>query len=107
MIKALLDETNISPTTIIDELTECNVEPQGDGEKGYINGVECYFDYWSNVMCLAFVTAKELEQARPKIEEEISSIREYTEYIFIKWHAKDTSVIVKFSRREQDEENRF
>ena len=37
MIKAPLDETNISPTTIIDNLTECNVETQGDGEKGYIN----------------------------------------------------------------------
>ena len=47
MIKALLDETNISPTTIVDNLTECNVEPQGDKEKGYINGVECLFDYWS------------------------------------------------------------
>ena len=106
MIKAPLDETNISPTAIIDELTECNVEPQGDGEKGYINGVECYFDYWSNVMCLAFVTAKELEQARPKIEEEISSIREHTEYIYIKWHIKDTSVIIKFYwREEEDEEN--
>ena len=105
MIKALLDETNISPTTIIDELTECNVEPQGDGEKGYINGVECYFDYWSNVMCLAFVTAKELEQARQKIEEEISSIREHTEYIYIKWYIKDTSVIIRFYWREEDEEN--
>ena len=94
MIKAPLDETNISPTTIIDELTECNVEPQGDGEKGYINGVECYFDYWSNVMWLAFATAKELEQARPKIEEEIDSIRNNTEYIYIKWHIKDTSVII-------------
>ena len=46
MIKAPLDETNISPTTIVDSLTECNVEPNGDGEKGYINGVECLFDYW-------------------------------------------------------------
>ena len=62
MIKAPLDETNISPTTIIDELTECNVEPQGDGEKGYINGVECLFDYWSNVMHITFATAEELEQ---------------------------------------------
>ena len=105
MIKAPLDETNISPTAIIDELTECNVEPQGDEEKGYINGVECYFDYWSNVMCLAFVTAKELEQAIPKIEEEIDSIRNNTEYIYIKWHIKDTSVIIKFYWREEDEEN--
>ena len=105
MIKAPLDEKNISPTTIVDNLTECNVEPQGDGEKGYINGVECLFDYWSNVMCLAFVTAKELEQARPKIEEEISSIREHTEYIYIKWHIKDTSVIIRFYWREEDEEN--
>ena len=104
MIKALLDETNISPTTIIDELTECNVEPQGDGEKGYINGVECYFDYWSNVMCLAFVTAKELEQARPKIEEEIDSIRNNTEYIYIKWHIKDASVIIRFYWREEEDE---
>ena len=106
MIKALLDETNISPTTIIDELTECNVEPQGDKEKGYINGVECLFDYWSNVMHITFATAEELEQARPKIEEEISSIREHTEYIYIKWHIKDTSVIIKFYwREEEDEEN--
>ena len=104
MIKALLDETNISPTTIVDELTECNVEPQGDGEKGYINGVECYFDYWSNVMCLAFVTAKELEQARPKIEEEIDSIRNNTEYIYIKWHIKDASVIIRFYWREEEDE---
>ena len=104
MIKALLDETNISPTTIIDELTECNVEPQGDGEKGYINGVECYFDYQSNVMCLAFVTAKELEQARPKIEEEIDSIRNNTEYIYIKWHIKDASVIIRFYWREEEDE---
>ena len=106
MIKAPLDEKNISPTTIIDELTDCNAEPYGDGEKGYINGVECYFDYWSNVMCLAFVTAKEVEQARPKIEEEIDSIRKNTEYIFIKWHIKDALVIIKFYwREEEDEEN--
>lgn len=106
MIKAPLDETNISPTTIIDELTECNVEPQGDKEKGYINGMECYFDYWSNVMHITFATTEELEQARPKIEEEISSIREHTEYIYIKWHIKDTSVIIRFYwREEEDEEN--
>ena len=105
MIKAPLDETNISPTAIIDELTECNVEPQGDGEKGYINGVECYFDYWSNVMHITFATTEELEQAKPKIEEEISSIREHTEYIYIKWHIKDTSVIIRFYWREEDEEN--
>ena len=106
MIKAPLDETNISPTTIVDELTECNAEPQGYGEKGYINGVECLFDYWSNVMSLAFATAKEVEQARPKIEEEIDSIRNNTEYIYIKWHIKDASVIIKFYwREEEDEEN--
>ena len=105
MIKAPLDETNISPTTIVDNLTECNVEPQGDKEKGYINGVECYFDYWSNVMNITFATTEELEQARPKIEEEIDSIRNNTEYIYIKWHIKDTSVIIRFYWREEDEEN--
>ena len=57
-------------------------------------------------MCLAFVTAKEVEQARPKIEKEIDSIRKNTEYIFIKWHIKDALVIIKFYwREEEDEEN--
>ena len=107
MIKAPLDETNISPTTIIDNLTECNVEPQGDKEKGYISGVECLFDYWSNVMHITFATAEELEQARPKIEEEIDSIRENTEYIYIKWHIEDTSVVIRFYWIEEDEENRL
>ena len=56
-------------------------------------------------MHITFATAEELEQARPKIEEEISSIREHTEYIYIKWHIKDTSVIIRFYWREEDEEN--
>ena len=42
------------------------------------------------------------------LEEEIDSIRKNTEYIYIKWHIKDTSVIIRFYwREEEDEKNRF
>ena len=103
MIKAPLDETNISPSQIIDDLTECNSFPNGDEEIGYINDYEVTFKYYSNVMRIICNEKEDVDKVKPKVEELINSMRENTEHVIIKWFVWGKVFQLQFYWEEDEE----
>ena len=60
-IIAPLDEKNISPTTIIDDLTNCNNIGGGCTAVGYIYKTPVLFEYSGNLMRIRFKDKHDLE----------------------------------------------
>ena len=61
-IIAPLDEKNIFPTTIIDDLTNCNNIGEGSTAVGYIYKTPVLFEYSGNLMRIRFKDKHDLEQ---------------------------------------------
>ena len=60
-IKAPLDEKNISPTQIIDDLTNCNNIGEGNTAVGYMYKTPVLFEYSDNIMRIRFKDKHGLE----------------------------------------------
>ena len=60
LIKAPLDEKNICPTQIIDDLTNCNNIGEGNTAVGYMYHTPVLFEYDNNLMRLRFRSASDL-----------------------------------------------
>ena len=66
-MRAILDEKNLSPSQIIDDLTCCNNITQGCNAVGFIDGIPVIFDYepndnYMNVTCRDMQDTDKLHQ---------------------------------------------
>lgn len=83
MIKAPLDETNVSPTTIIDELTDGDNITKGVYTLGFINGYPFLFLYSSNVMRIIAICTLDLEICGDKIRDYTKQMCENTKGLVV------------------------
>lgn len=78
MIKAPLDETNVSPTTIIDELTDGENVSEGHRVLGFIKNCPVMFTYRSNFMRVSCISSSDIFKCRKTIEDYIKQMCENT-----------------------------
>lgn len=83
-IKAPLDEKNISPTTIIDDLTNCNNIGEGNTAVGYMYKTPVLFEYSDNIMRLRFRSASDLLKHICDIRNYCKDMQENTEGLVLK-----------------------
>ena len=76
MIKALLDETNVSPTTIIDDLTNCDNIGKDCTAVGLVGDIPVVFDYEpnDNYMNITCKDMKDTDKLSPIILEYLTSV---------------------------------
>ena len=79
MIKAPLDETNISPTTIIDDLTNCDNIGKDRTAVGYMYQTPVLFEYNDNLMRITFRKSSDLEKHKCTIRNYVKDMAENTE----------------------------
>ena len=83
MIKAPLDEKNISPSQIIDDLTCCNNIFQECSAVGYMYKTPVLFEYSDNILRITFRKASDLQKHKCDIRNYIKDMSENTENIHI------------------------
>lgn len=83
-IKAPLDEKNISPTQIIDDLTDRNNIGEGNTAVGYIYKTPVLFEYSDNIMRLRFRSASDLLKHICSIRNYCKDMQENTEGLVLK-----------------------
>ena len=105
MIKAPLDEKNISPTTIIDELTDCDNIGKDCTAVGYMYRTPVLFEYSGNVMRISFRKSYDLEKHKSTIRNYVKDMTENTEGLRVQCTFVSKCVEFRFYWREEDEEN--
>ena len=105
MIKAPLDETNISPTTIIDELTNCDNIGKDCTAVGFVGDIPVVFDYEpnDNYMNITCKDMKDTDKLSPIILEYLTSV-ETNSKIMARFYTNVHSFKLMFWWKE-DEEN--
>lgn len=105
MIKAPLDETNVSPTTIIDELTNCDNIGKDCTAVGFIGEIPVVFDYEpnDNYMNITCKDMKDTDKLSPIILEYLTSV-ETNSKIMARFYTNMYSFKLMFWWKE-DEEN--
>lgn len=83
-IKAPLDEKNISPTQIIDDLTNCNNIGEGNTAVGYMYKTPVLFEYSDNIMRIRFRSASDLLKHICSIRNYCKDMQENTEGLVLK-----------------------
>lgn len=83
MIKAPLDEKNISPSQIIDDLTCCNNIGKDNTAVGYINKTSVFFMYEDNVMEIRFKSPSDLLKHKTEIREYVKDMTDNTDMLRI------------------------
>lgn len=83
-IKAPLDEKNISPTQIIDDLTNCNNIGEGNTAVGYMYKSPVLFEYSDNIMRIRFRSASDLLKHICSIRNYCKDMQENTEGLVLK-----------------------
>ena len=76
MIKAPLDEKNISPTTIIDDLTNCDNIGKDCTAVGYMYHTPVLFEYSGNVMRITFRKSYDLEKHKSTIRNYVKDMKD-------------------------------
>lgn len=100
-MKAPLDETNISPTQIIDDLTNYNNIGKESTAVGYMYNTPVLFEYRSNVMRITFRKASDLLKHKCDIRNYINDMLENTENIHINCTYTDKCVEFRFYWKEE------
>lgn len=105
MIKAPLDETNISPTTIIDDLTDCDNIGKDCTAVGFIGDIPVVFDYDpnDNYMNITCKDMKDTDKLSPIILEYLTSVEKNSK-IMARFYTNMHSFKLMFWWKE-DEEN--
>lgn len=83
-IKAPLDEKNISPTQIIDDLTDRNNIGEGNTAVGYMYKSPVLFEYSDNIMRIRFRSASDLLKHICSIRNYCKDMQENTEGLVLK-----------------------
>ena len=103
MIKAPLDEKNISPSQIIDDLTCCNNIGKGDTAVGYMYHTPVLFEYYENVMRISFRKSSDLEKHKCTIRNYMKDMTENTEKLKVGCTFLGRCVEFRFNWIEEDE----
>ena len=105
MIKAPLDETNISPTTIIDDLTNCDNIGKDCTAVGFVGDIPVVFDYEpnDNYMNITCKDMKDTDKLSPIILEYLTSVEKNSK-IMARFYTNMHSFKLMFWWKE-DEEN--
>ena len=105
MIKAPLDEKNISPTAIIDDLTDCDNIGKDCTAVGFVGDIPVVFDYEpnDNYMNITCKDMKDTDKLSPIILEYLTSV-ETNSKIMARFYTNVHSFKLMFWWKE-DEEN--
>ena len=105
MIKAPLDEKNISPTTIIDDLTNCDNIGKDCTAVGFIDDIPVIFDYEpnDNYMNITCKDMKDTDKLRSVILEYLTNVEIHSN-IIARFYTNTHSFKLMFWWKE-DEEN--
>ena len=103
MTKAPLDETNISPTTIIDDLTNCDNIGKDCTAVGYMYHTPVLFEYYENVMRITFRKSYDLEKHKCTIRNYMKDMTENTEKLKVGCTFLGRCVEFRFNWIEEDE----
>lgn len=101
MIKAPLDEKNISPSQIIDDLTCCNNISKGCSAVGYMYNAPVLFIYDGNVMQIIFNKGADLLKHKCDISKYIKDMTDNTDNLYITTYGFK-SVDLRFWWKEED-----
>ena len=104
MIKALLDETNISPTTIIDDLTNCDNIGKDCTAVGFIDDIPVIFDYEpnDNYMNITCKDMKDTDKLRSVILEYLTNVEIHSN-IIARFYTNTHSFKLMFWWKEYEE----
>ena len=104
MIKAPLDETNVSPTTIIDELTDCDNIGKDCTAVGFVGDIPVVFDYEpnDNYMNITCKDMKDTDKLSPIILEYLTSV-ETNSKIMARFYTNVHSFKLMFWWKENEE----
>ena len=83
LLKAPLDEKNVCPSVIIDELTLCENITRNDKTIGFVNDYPVMFRYFDNVMLLCFYTVDNMNSCMEYVMDYIKEVQENTEHLKI------------------------
>ena len=104
MIKAPLDEKNLSPTTIIDDLTNCDNIQKDNTAVGYMYHTPVLFEYSDNIMRITFRKGADLLKHQCDIRKYIKDMAENTELLKVKAAYASRCVEFRFYWEEEDSE---
>lgn len=104
MIKALLDETNVSPTTIIDDLTNCDNIGKDCTAVGYMYQTPVLFEYNDNLMRITFRKSSDLEKHKCTIRNYVKDMAENTERLKVQCTFVSKCVEFRFYWIEEENE---
>ena len=104
MIKAPLDETNISPTTIIDDLTNCDNIGKDCTAVGFVGDIPVVFDYEpnDNYMNITCKDMKDTDKLSPIILKYLTSV-ETNSKIMARFYTNVHSFKLMFWWKENEE----
>lgn len=103
MIKAPLDEKNISPTTIIDDLTNCDNIQKDNTAVGYIYKAPVLFVYDSNIMQIIFLKGSDLLKHKCELNNYIKDMTDNTDNLYIRATYAFKSLDLRFWWKEEGE----
>ncbi|MCI6119429.1 MAG: hypothetical protein MR717_09150 [Prevotella sp.] len=83
LLKAPLDEKNVSPSDIIDELTLCENITNDNKAIGFVNNYPVMFIYYDNIMQLCFYTVDDMRNSMDYVADYIKEVQENTERLKI------------------------
>ena len=104
MIKAPLDEKNISPTTIIDDLTNCDNIGKDCTAVGFIDDIPVIFDYepndnYMNVTCRDM---QDTDKLRQRILDYLTDMERSNERIMARFYTHLHSYELRFWWKEEN-----
>lgn len=101
MIKALLDEKDLSPSQIADDLTIYNNFGRNDTTVGYIDNVPVYFTSTDNVMSLQFFGEDDKTKVIDDVQKYAKDIRQSNEGLIVKVEEGEKEIKLKFWWRDE------
>ena len=101
MIKALLDEKDLSPSQIADDLTIYNNFGRNDTAVGYIDNVPVYFTSHDNVMSIKFFGADDQTKVIDDVQKYAEDIRQSNEGLIVKVGEGEREIKLKFWWRDE------
>lgn len=101
-MKAPLDETNISPSQVIDDLTNSDNVCKSNSAVGFIDETPVFFVYVDNILRIEFLKAADLLEHKCDIENYIKDISENTENITVCCTYATNFVILRFFWEEEE-----
>lgn len=104
MIKAPLDEKNISPSQIIDDLTNCDNIQKDNTAVGYMYHTPVLFEYTDNIMRIIFRKGSDFLKHKCDIRKYIKDMAENTKHLYVNASYTDRCADMRFYWKEEEEE---